>query len=92
MAVRGFARFLISGVLLDEVGLGLSGLEFCLRRGFFFTDPERTFLGLWSVPGALSVLTLKDSECGRKPPTVDPSNRPVVSSSPPWRLSERVRV
>lgn len=89
---RGFARFLISGVLLDEAGVALSGLEFCLRRGFFFTEPGRTFLGLWSVPGALSVPTLKDSECGRKPPAVDPSDGPAASSSPPWRLSERVRV
>ena len=103
LSARGSAFFLASGVLLDETDLGevLSGLEFCLETGFFFREAGRGFLARRKVPGALSVPALKLSVPTLKAstrwfrslsePDTDLSLGPGIwSSSPAWRLSERV--
>lgn len=62
----GFPLFFSSGVLLEDTVLGqeCSGFEFCLERGFFFSEPGWGFFTLRRVPGALSVPMLKDSVRG----------------------------
>ena len=93
--------FSSSGVVPEDGSWGLSRLELCLGRGFFFREPpgrRGPFLeGLRRVPGALSVpqSTLKASAMGRESPIEmedpPPSRGPEPSSSPAWRLRERVR-
>ncbi|KAG7275671.1 hypothetical protein CRUP_009637 [Coryphaenoides rupestris] len=92
LPVRGLSFLFASGVVLEEAGPGLSGLESCLARGFFFREPGRPFLGLRRVPGALSVSTLNDSAHAWKPAAAaaapPSSGSAPPSRSPPCRLRE----